>query len=154
MAGFFRAAREFFLGRVGQEGRDFAAARRHRAEDETERRAAQPRLPGSFPILLRHPGRPLHGLDGFRTLGVDRDIDDLADGEEAHGDDDDIDTVEKLRHAHGEARLPGLQIDADEPQCHAEEQTGEATHRRLAEYRGHRHERQHHQREIIGRAEQ
>ena len=52
-----------------------------------------------------------------------------------------------------EARLPGLQVDADEAERQAEEQAGEAARERAAEHRGDGGEGQHHQGEVVGRAE-
>ena len=51
------------LDRVGQEGADLGAARRHRADREADRRAAQPRLPRARPVLAAHPDRALDRLD-------------------------------------------------------------------------------------------
>ena len=56
----------FFSVRVGQEGRDLRAARRHRADREADDGAAQPRLPRALPVLLRHPERALQRLELLR----------------------------------------------------------------------------------------
>jgi hypothetical protein len=45
MAELFRVLGQPLFGGVGQEGADFGAAGRHRADREADQRAAQPRLP-------------------------------------------------------------------------------------------------------------
>ena len=80
-------------------------------------------------------------------------IERLADGEEADRDDHGVDAVEKFGNAEGEARLPGLQVDADEAEGEPDEETGEAAGERVAEDGRDGGERQHHQREVFGRAE-
>ena len=54
------------------------------------------------------------------------DVERLADREQADGDHHDVDAVEQLRDAEGEARLAGLQVDADQAEREADEQAGEA----------------------------
>ncbi len=58
------------------------------------------------------------------------DVERFADGEEADRDDDDADAVEKFGEAEGEARLAGLDVDADHAEEEAQEEGAEAPHGR------------------------
>ena len=143
------------LDQVGEEGRDLAAAGRQGTDREAQERAAQPGLPGTRPVLRTHPDRADQAVDLLLLELVPRGgVERLADREQAHRDDDRVDAVQQLQDAHGEARLAGLQVDADQTQRQADEQAGEAAHQAVAEHGRDRGQRQHHQREIFGRAEQ
>ena len=107
-----------------------------------------------FHSAARHPERAGERNDLVLAQPVARgDVERLAHREQADRHHDDIDAVEQLRKAEGEARLAGLQVDADQAEPDAEEQRRQSSDRGRAEHRRHRHEREHHQREIIGRPE-
>ena len=146
-------ASAFSVG-VGEEGADLGAAGGHGADGEADEGAAQPRLPRARPVLARHPDRALHRLDlSSAGDGVRGDVERLADGEHGDGERRHLDAVEQVGHAEGEPRLPGQQVDADEPERQADEQRGEPAQRRIAEGGGDGDEGQHHQREILARPE-
>jgi hypothetical protein len=84
---------------------------------------------------------------------VRRHVERLADREQAHRQDHDVDAVEQLGHAERKARLAGLAVDADQAEEQANEQAGQPAHRRIAEHRRHGDESEHHQREVVRRAE-
>ncbi len=56
------------------------------------------------------------------TTLVGRDIQRLADREQADGEHDHVDPVHQLRHSEREAHLTGLVVDADQPKQQAQEQ--------------------------------
>ena len=147
--------RQPLFDQVGEEGRDLAAAGGQGTDREAQERAAQPGLPGPRPVLGTHPDRADQIVDLLLLEPVPRGgVERLADREQAHRHDDRVDAVEQLQHAHGEPGLPGLQVDADQAQRQPEEQAGEAAHQAVAEHGGDGGERQDHQREVFGRAEQ
>ena len=119
--------RQLLLQRVGQEGRDFGAAGRQRADREAEQGAAQPRLPRAPPFLRGHVERAFQRHDlVLAGIAARRDVERLADREQPDRHDDDVDAVEQFREAEGEARLPGLEVDADHAEEEAEEQRATA----------------------------
>jgi hypothetical protein len=132
----------------------FRAAGRHGADRKADRGAAQPGFPRAPPLLAGHPQRAAHRDDLVAAEAVScGEIQRLADREEPDRHDDHVYAVEQLVDAEGEAGLAGLQIDADQTEEDAEEQARESAHRRVAEHRRHGDEGEHHQREILGRAE-
>ena len=125
---------EPLLDAVRQERRDLGAAGGQRAQREAEHRAAQPRPPGPRPVLAAHPR--LADRDDVR-VAVPQPAGHpqrLADREQADRHDDDVDAVEQLRDAEGVPRLPGLRVDADEPDRQAEAEARDAADERAAEH--------------------
>ena len=59
----------------------------------------------------------------------------FAVGEEPDRDGDHLDAVQELRHAEGEARLPGLVVDAHQADGEAERKAREPAQCRFAEHR-------------------
>ena len=148
--------RQLLLDRVGQERRNLGAAGRQHAERKADRGAAQPRLPRAPPVVARHPERARASSRSSRRRGsaYARDVQRLADREQPDRDHDDVDAVEQLGHAEREARLPGQQVDADEAEQQAEEQARRARAPPTARApRTTVDEREHHQREVLGRPE-
>ena len=82
-------------------------------------------------------------------MALRRDVERLADGEEADGERRHLDAVEQFRHAEGQARLAGELVDADEPERDAQEQAGQPAQRRIAEGGRDGDEGQDHQPEIV-----
>jgi hypothetical protein len=144
---------ELLLGRVAEEGRDLAAARRDGAERKADRRRAQPRRPRALPLGRRHV-HLAHGvlrLDGLAL--VEHHVQRLADREQADRDEDHLDAVHELGNAARVARLAGDLVDADQAHREADRERRHAAQRALAEDGADRREGQHHQHEVLGRAE-
>ena len=79
--------------------------------------------------------------------------DDFAEAEHAHGDDDEADAVGQLWDVEGEARRAGNDVGVDLAQQQAQHDHGDGLDQRA---RGQHHradQAQHHQREVLGRAE-
>ncbi len=101
-----------------------------------------------------HPDRAAHRLDPLLgACGERRDLQRLADREERDRERRHLDAVEQVGDAEGQPRLPGLQVDADEPERQPEEQRGQPAQRRVAEGGRDGDEGEHHQREVVGRPE-
>src|SRR5262249_38864114 len=153
-AELLRFRRELLLDIVAQKGRDLGAARGHGPDGKPDGGPAQPWFPRPLPFLERHPERARERDDLVLAEAVARrDVERLPDREQTHRHHDDIDAVEQFRKTEGEARLAGLQVDADETQPDAEEQRRQSPHGRRAQHGRYRYEREHHEREIVGGSE-
>ena len=145
---------ELALDRIGEERRYFGTARRQSSEREADEGAPQPGFPGASPFVPSHPDLPsdrndLVGKEPFARHDEQR----LAYGEQADREDHHLDPVEKLGHVHGEPRLTGLHIDADEADREPDEEARETSQERRAEDGSHGREGEDHEREVVGRAE-
>ena len=78
---------------------------------------------------------------------------DLGNGEHADRHDDEADAVEQLRHAEGEALRSGVHVDADEPQDQPDDHHADGLQRRAVGDHHRPDQAQHHEGEILGRAE-
>ena len=122
-------------------GKPIAVARSHAGHERLQSEADIKIEPRTFSIVSPEPAL------------VGGDVERLADGEQPHREHDHVDAVEQLGHAEGEARLPGLAVDADQAEQQAEEEARQPAHRRAAEHRRDGDEREHHEREVLGRPE-
>ena len=93
------------------------------------------------------------GADQVPPLRVGEVGDDLRDAEHAHRERHEADAVEQIADAEGEAGVAGVDVGADEPQQHAEQNHAERLEHRAARQHDGKDEAQRHQREIVGRRE-
>jgi hypothetical protein len=144
---------ELLLHRVGQERGNLCSTRGDGAEGKADQGAAQPGLPGAPPVFAVHPGTvDVDDLGGI-TAQVRGDPERLADREQAHRDHDDVDPVSELGDAEGEPLLAGGRVDADRADEQSDAERSEAPDLRRPQHRGHGDEGQHHDREVVRRAE-
>ena len=152
-AEFLRRARQPLLHRVGRERGQHRAAAGQDAEQPAQERAAQDGPHGSLEILLSRP-QPAHlRADEIAALGVGQVGHDLGDAEHAHDQRHEADAVEQIADAERVARVAGVDVGADQPQQHAEEDHAQRLDDRAARQHDGEDEAQRHQREIVRRRE-
>ena len=89
-------------------------------------------------------------LRRFLVLEV---ADDLAQSEHAHRDDDEIDSVCQFRKVEAETRDARADVGSDQSEQQPEHDHAERVEQRAVREHDRGDEAQHHQREVVGRAE-
>ncbi len=107
---------------------DLGAARRHRPDRKADRAcraatASRTALQSSRVIQTEPRTASTFSSPAARRR---RDLQRLAHREQRHRQRRDLDAVEQIRHAEGQPRLPGLQVDADQPERQPEERARSA----------------------------
>ena len=91
-----------------------------------------------------------HDAAGMLVLQVAQD---LAQAEHAHAERHEVQSVGHFRHVEGEALGAGFDVAADQTQQQAQHDHGEGLEQRAAGQRHESDQPQHHQREVLRRAE-
>ena len=127
LAELLRVARHPLLGDIGEHRRDGAAEPGRRAAEEADPGPAQNRRESAAPLLAGEPDAALdpHDVQGPAQRVLDHAAD-LGEGEQPDHDDEEGHPLLEFRHAHGEARPPALQVDADGRDREAEEDRDQA----------------------------
>ncbi len=145
---------ELLLERVGGERPEHRAVARQQAQNRSEQRAARDRGSGLLEVLAARQqlaDRPVHDVAGLRALQIAQD---LREAEHAHGEDGDIEAVGDLGPAEGETLLAALEVGADGGEEDAHQDHGDRLRHRAARQHHGEHEAQHHEGEVVRRAEQ
>ena len=121
-------------------GKPNAVPRSHGFHERRGVVAAEPRRAGDVRALV-----------GRDVAEARRHVQRLADGEQADRDEHDVHAGEQLVDAEGQARLPRELVDADEADREPEGERQQPADERAPDQRGHRHEGQHHEREVLRR---
>ena len=108
------------------------------------------RLLEVLPVGQQVADRRVHHVARLRGLQVAQD---LGEAEHAHGDHRHVEAVGDLGPAEGEALLAALQVGADGGEEDADQDHRDRPGHRAARQHHGEHQAQHHQREIVGRAE-
>ena len=151
---FLRVFRHRPLDAVREKARKCPARAGEDADAEADQRAAYPRRKRTTPLLGRHHQPANDRRWRRRCAAVMRgNPEDFADGEKANGGKHDVDPAKKLGATEGQPGDAGLEVDADHRQQQANDTGHSRACRRIARERAHRRQREHHQREVLGRPE-